>query len=120
MASTRNKNTIGNYNLEQRDNCLINNYDLYKYGQSGRAYHDALPCIGYNPSYMSRDSFSYNSVDIESALYGINSTNLVCPQAPVKPELKTLSTYSYFNKIPLIMPAPLVIEKSQRPFPVPQ
>jgi hypothetical protein len=120
MASTRSKNTIGNYNLQQRQNCLIDQYDLYKYGQGGRAYNDALPCLGYNPSFMGRDSFAHNSIDIESALYGINSTNLVCPQAPVKPEFKTLNNYSYFNRIPLIMPAPLVIEKNQRPFPVPQ
>ena len=65
MASTRSKNTIGNYNLEQRDNCQILHYDLYENGQSGRAFKDALPCLGYNPSFMGRDSFANNSIDIK-------------------------------------------------------
>ena len=90
----------------------------WKNAQNGRAYTDALPTLGYRPTYMSRESFSNNSVDIESALFGINSTNLVTPQAPVVPELKKLPECTFFDRLPLIMPTPLVIEKNQRPFPI--
>ena len=69
---------------------------------------------------MPREAFSQNSVEIESALFGINSTNLVNPQKPVVPELKYLPSVSYFEKLPNFMPEPLVVEKNQRPFPVPK
>ena len=118
MDSTQNKNTKSDYCLQQRDFRGIFTHTTYVNGQNGKAYVDALPEIGYLPTYMSRESFSKNSVDIESSLFGINSTNLVDPQAPIVPELKTLPEYSFFDRVPLIMPTPLVIEKNQRPFPI--
>ena len=118
MASTQNRNTKSDYCLQQRDFRGIFNHNTYVNGYNGRAYTDALPELGYLPSYMSRESFSKNSVDIESALFGINSTNLVDPQAPVVPQLKEVPYISFFDRIPLIMPTPLVVEKSQRPFPI--
>ena len=75
MASTQNKNTKSDYCYQQRDFRGIFTHVTYVNSQNGRAYTDALPEIGYLPSYMSRESFSKNSVDIESALFGINSTN---------------------------------------------
>jgi hypothetical protein len=118
MTSTRNKNTPGNYYLEQRDFTLARDYELYKHSQYGAAYKNALPCLGFNPSHMPRDNFAYNPIEIESALFGINSTNLVKPQAPVQAEMKTLPTLKYFNTLPLIMPLPLVVEQKQRPYPI--
>jgi hypothetical protein len=75
--------------------------------------------MGVTPSHMPRQIFSNNSIDIESALFGINSTNMVTPQAPVVPQLVKLPEISYFNRMPFILPNPLVIENNQRPFPVP-
>ena len=118
MASTRNKNMPNDYKLEQCQNTLANNYELYKHSQYGKAYTNALPCLGFNPSHMPRQTFASNAIDIESALFGINATNLVKPQAPVKPEIKTLPLIKYFDVLPLIMPAPLVIENKQRPYPI--
>ena len=119
MASTRNKNTCSNYCLEQRMTTKSLNYLEYRNGASGAAYSPAIPCMGIIPGQMARDVFSRNSVDIESALFGINSTNLVETQKPVVPELITLPEISFFDRMKLIMPDPLVVEKSQRPFPVP-
>jgi hypothetical protein len=118
MASTRNKNTGSNYCLEQRMTTNSFEYLAYRNAASGAAYRPAIPCMGITPSQMSRDTFSRNSVDIESALFGINSTNLVEPQKPVVPELTQLPEVSFFGRMQLVMPDPLVIEKSQRPFPV--
>ena len=106
MASTRNNNTPGNYLLEQR------NYTLTQ------AYTTALPALGFNPSYMPRGTFVENPIDVESALFGINSTNLVNPQEPVIPYKKHVPTVCFFNTQALIMPRPLVIENKQRPFPI--
>ena len=69
---------------------------------------------------MPREAFSKNSVEIESSLFGINSTNLVNPQQPIVPELIKLPEVSYFKKIPMFIPEPLVVQKNQRPFPIPK
>ena len=119
MTSTRNNNTPGNYLLEQRNYELSQAYESYKHSQYGKAYHTALPALGFNPSHMPRGTFVENPIDVESALFGINSTNLVKPQEPVVPLVKTVPTVCFFNTQALIMPNPLVIENKQRPFPVP-
>jgi hypothetical protein len=118
MASTRNINTRGDYGLEKNYYDLGKKYYGYKYSQCGKAYYDSIPSLGMMPDHMPRDSFSHNSVDIESALLGINSTNLVNPQKPIKPDFKKLPTSNFFNRIPIIMPKPLVVEDKQRPYPI--
>jgi hypothetical protein len=120
MTSTRSNNTCGNYNLQQRNFSLANQYTSYVNSQYGHAYNPALPCMGITPSHMPRNTLSNNPIEIESALFGINSTNLVTPQPPVVPQLKNVREQAYFERLPLIMPKPLVVEKSQRPFPIPK
>ncbi len=119
MASTRNNNTPNDYCLQQQSYKESRNYIDYQYASNGRAYKNAIPCMGVTPSHMPREAFSNNSVDIEGALFGINSTNLVNPQKPVNPNLKQLPEVSYFDRMQTIMPEPLVVEKNQRPFPIP-
>ena len=120
MASTRNKNTKSDYCLEQRSYQSAREYNSYQYSQYGHAYSPGIPCVGYTPSHMPRDTLSNNPVEIESSLLGINSTNLVEHQPDVNPELKTIPMKQFFQRTPLIMPKPLVVENNQRPFPVPQ
>ena len=120
MSSTRNLNTCGNYRLQQDAFHLASQYTSYDHGANGSAYAPAIPCVGITPSHMPRNTLSHNPVEIESSLFGINSTNLVDPQPPPMPELKHVSEVSYFERLPLLMPDPLVVEKKQRPFPVPQ
>ena len=120
MASTRNNNTPGDYCQQQKSYKQSLDYNQYQYSQVGRAYSNALPCMGITPSHMPREAFSQNSVEIESALFGINSTNLVTPQAPVQPELKQLPEKSFFDRMTMYMPEPMVVEKFQRPFPTPK
>lgn len=120
MASTRNINTPSDYCLQQRSFRDACDYDLYKYSQYGHTSNPSIPCVGYTPSHMPRDTLSNNPIEIESALFGINSTNLVKPQPPVKPRLKTIPMKQFFQRTPMIMPKPLVIEHNQRPFPIPE
>jgi hypothetical protein len=116
MASTRNNNTLGNYTLQQQAYTNMKDYIRYENSYAGRAYNTAMPAFGYNPSQMPSDNFSKNPTDIETFLFGINSTNLVEPdKGAFKPELKTLPTFSYFDRIQMVMPNPLVVEKKQRP-----
>lgn len=119
MASTRANNNPANYYLQQQQYKLSKNYRLYENSSNGAAYNPAIPTLGYMPSHMSRDVFSNNSVEIESALFGINANNLVNPQPPVNPELKEIQQKSFFETLPIIMPNPFVIENNQRPFPIP-
>ena len=120
MASTRNNNMPGDYCLQQRSYMDNRNYTDYKYSQVGRAYDNAMPCMGITPSHMPREAFSHNSVEIESSLFGINATNLVTPQKPIEPELKQLKEISYFERLPVYMPESMVVQTDQRPFPVPK
>ena len=120
MASTRNNNTPGNYCLQQRAYREANMYDLYPHSQYGHVTNPAFPCVGYTPSHMPRNTLSRNPVEIESSLFGINSTNLVKPAPPVKPDLKTIPMKQFFQRTPLMMPKPLVMENNQRPFPIPE
>ena len=119
MASTRNKNTPGNYCQDQRQNTQTESWQLYTNGANGLAYDSRLAGNGLNPGQMPWSTFSYNPVDIETFLFGIGSTNLVQPVKPLRPELKCLSSANLVKKQDIIMPVPLAVSKTQRPFPLP-
>lgn len=120
MASTRNKNTPGDYCLEQREYKQNSNYTLYVNSQYGAAYNTAIPGNGLNPAQIPSNQMSKNAPDIESFLFGIDSTNLVNPRKVFVPEFKTLRSANIYEKTPILVPEPLVIEKNQRPYPVPK
>jgi hypothetical protein len=119
MASTRNRNTQGNYSLEQRQHQNSENYTLYPNSQYGAAYNTKLPGNGLLPAQIPWNKLSYNAADTESFLFGINSTNLVNPAPCFVPEIATLSSENIFEKSPVFIPEPLVMDKNQRPFPIP-
>ena len=119
MASTRNKNTPGNYCLEQREYKHSEKYTLYANSQYGAAYDTRMPGTGLLPAQIPGNEMSKNAPDIESFLFGINSTNLVEAAAPFTPELKDLCWANVYKKGPVYIPDPLVLDKNQRPFPVP-
>lgn len=120
MASTRNKNTPSDYGLEQSAYDQYRNWVSYPHSSYGESYSNAIPCMGITPSHMPRTAFSSNSIEIESSLWGINSTNLVEKQPDVIPELRTIPMESFFDTIPMIMPKTLIVSKTQRPFPIPE
>ena len=113
MASTRNKNTPGNYELEQNNMATMREYELYQ----GHTFHEqtCFPGNGLLPCKFPLQLF-HNNCDIESELLGINSTNLVKPQTStlLPPEPKPLPFGSIIDKSPVILPSPLVISKTQR------
>jgi hypothetical protein len=115
MTSTRNKNTKGDYNLEQKSKILNSDWKLYEHSSYGKPYQASIPTLGYMPSHMSNEEFSNNCIDIESSLFGINSTNLVGNSFKCNPQLNNIQFQSFFEKTPIIMPKPLVILDDQRP-----
>lgn len=117
MSSTRNKNTKGDYILEQNINTNLNKWNTFENSSYGSPYEQAMPSIGYTPSHMCPCFFSHNSTDIESELYGIGSSNLVNEYQKVTPQLKEIKTKEFFDRIPMLMPKPLAIENEQRPLP---
>ena len=117
MASTRNKNTPGNYCLEQKEYKEFSGYTMYKNSQCGEAYNTKLAGNGLNAGQTPWNKLSYNAPDIESFLFGINSTNLVNPAPIFVPELVKLDSVNIYEKSALFVPEPLVIEKNQRPLP---
>jgi hypothetical protein len=119
MASTRNKNTPGDYCLQQRQYVDSREYAIYKNSAAGEAYSTQLPGNGLLPGQVPWNKLSNNSADIESFLFGINATNLVNPAPCLTPDLRCLSTANVFESEPVFVPEPLVVEKRQRPFPVP-
>ena len=115
MASTRDKNSKGNYDLEQRSLQHIRNNLAFYNGPNGHAANVAFP-VHYNQGYMPPDNFSYNPTDIESTLLGIGANNLVNEKNPVYPQFKNLSTVSFFDQQKVIMPQQVKQDNTQRPF----
>ena len=117
MASTQLKNSKGIYKQEQ----LLNNnhldYNNYKYQST--PYNSHLPSLGINSGNMKTGYYnnvlSNNACDIESSLFGINSSNLA--QAPFNPtpSLNKLNEKSYFELPNAFLPNPLIIQNNQRP-----
>jgi hypothetical protein len=71
------------------------------------------------PAQIPWNKLSYNAADTESFLFGINSTNLVNPAPCFVPEINQIGTVNIYEKGVTFIPEPLVVEKNQRPFPVP-
>lgn len=113
MASTRNRNTFGDYNLEQKQSSHIFDNRIFKNRRI--AFNDALPCAGINVGSVPNTQLANNAVDIESRLYGINSSNLINPQKKLIPQLKKISNLEFFERHQIYIPEPLVIENNQRP-----
>jgi hypothetical protein len=119
MASTRNKNTPGNYCLDQKQYTDSLVYTTYTNSAYGEASHTRLPGNGLNPGQIPWNKMSTNAPDVESFLFGINSTNLVNPAPCFVPELTHLKSANIFEKDTIYIPEPLVVEAKQRPFPCP-
>jgi len=114
MASTRSKNTPGDYQLEQKS--IIQQLDYNTYRSYGVPMATYLPGNNILTGRIAPENLSSNACDIESQLRGIGSTNLVNPQPEVVPEIKQLQSLNNGDKIPLVMPVEFTQEPFQRPF----
>jgi len=113
MASTRNKNTSGNYAAEQDSLLKIRQYEVY----TGYRFNDqtCIPGNGLLPARLPFQMFDDNC-DIESELRGIGSTNLVKPKTNtmLPPQNRPMASLHIIQRAPVIIPTPLVISRDQR------
>lgn len=113
MASSRNKNSIGNYKHEmiQLEKTRMHTY------YTGSSIHQTTTYPGdgllgcRNPNL----ALSNNYADIETDLFGIGSTNLVAPRIPQAFTFQTFKVLDIQERSPVIMPLPLVVNKNNRP-----
>jgi len=115
MASTRNRNDRGNYQLEERGLEEQRQYSLFTNQGNGKAFTNHYAGDGLLMGQMGPLALSRNFADIDSYLKGTGSTNLVTPMAPIQPSLKELESLSIIDRIPVLLPEPLKIDKNQRP-----
>jgi hypothetical protein len=91
------------------------NHRLYDNGPNGDAYNPAFP-RHINPSKMPANLFSFNAVDIESALLNIGSNNLVEPAKEFLPQFKNnLEEIKFFENTRLIKENMFIPLNNQRP-----
>ena len=128
MASTRNRNGQGDYDLEQKKFDQSVQYKLAK--EFGVANGSCLPGRGLLHSKMHHAQLSYNGIDVESCLFGIGSTNMSQPaqsNLDVRPHSKQLHFLNIYNTSSsaqqqaattpkLIMPEDTRIRLDQRPY----
>jgi hypothetical protein len=114
MASTRNKNTPGNYALEIEGKQQQSQYkvsELYSVPSETNQPGNGLLVGKVGPAKLSS-----NYCDIESQLRGIGATNLVTPLPEVTPDLNYLRSLNVIDRIPLIMPKSYQHNNEERPF----
>jgi hypothetical protein len=115
MASTRSKNTPGNYCLEQNAVKHTAQYFLdrdFAYPQVVTRAGDGLV-----QGRMGNAVLAQNPQDVESFLFGIGQTNLVTPAtSPFTANLlEHRATTMMDHRVPLVMPENLVVHNDQRP-----
>jgi hypothetical protein len=119
MASTRTRNTIGDYNLQQSINTHIQTYALYKNGSSGAPHIENMPGDGLGNVGIRGYRQADNQVDIESFLRGTGTADLVNGKYwVITPELRTVPTLNVFNKDRVIAPSIHLPPAFDRPWPI--
>ena len=122
-VSTSNKNSDGDYSLEQKNNKDTIEWRLNPHGSGGMAYTPAISNAGtVPPSRIWRDQLSHNPIDTESWLMNLDQKLGDCPVRRAKfcPKFKYLPMLSFFERpSDVIMPEPLELKLNERAFPVP-
>jgi hypothetical protein len=114
MASTRNKNTPGDYKLEKKSNNQFIDYNTYT--NYGIPMPINFASDGLLMGRMASEQLSNNACDIESQLFGIGSSNLENPLPEVVPKIKQLNSLSIIDRMPLLLPDTMAQIVEQRPF----
>tara|TARA_B100002051_G_scaffold275553_1_gene320009 strand:+ start:2124 stop:2498 length:375 start_codon:yes stop_codon:yes gene_type:complete len=119
MASTRNRNTRGDYLQEELSNKKKYLYHTYEHSQYGKpdSFLDIykMPNSTLSTRAVAKESLSSNAVDIESFLRGISATNLVTPQPKLTAQLKEHGSVKMFDSVPMVLPNQIKNDQGQRP-----
>ena len=112
MASTRNKNTLGNYQFEQK--AYISRHSNIMDITKRTSKNPVFPGNGLLQGKVASKDLATNYTDIESTLFGIGSTNLVQPLPLVVPDIHKYSSLNIIDRIPMIVPNPVYVNTKQR------
>lgn len=115
MSSTRNKNTPGNYAMEKWSDNKKYEEHMFIHAAQGQAITTHLPGDGLLSSKIAGRDLANNCCDIESALFGIGSTNLENPLPKINPEINYLSSLNIMQKTQMVKPQKYDIQLNQRP-----
>jgi hypothetical protein len=118
MASTRNRNTPGDYKMEQQRNIDRVEYLTNKQNSYGAPVNTYFAGDGLITGRIAAENLSNNYCDIESKLFGIGATNLVYGSPKVFPDVKPIQSLSIIDRLKIVLPEPLAVEKDQRPSPL--
>jgi hypothetical protein len=114
MASSRNKNSVGNYRQEmiQIEKTRTHTYYTGSVINQITSYpgEGLLGCR--NPNLILSNDYT----DIETELFGIGSTNLVQPRKPQIYDFKQFKVLDIQERSNIILPQPLIVSKNNRPF----
>ena len=97
MASTRNNNMRTDYNLQQYRFEKMRNYMITPENET--TIKVQYPVFGVNYQNVPAIQLSNNSVDIESELYGIGSTNLIKPKDKVVSDMNYISDVVFVDRL---------------------
>lgn len=113
MASTRDKNSTGNYELEKHG--INKQFSHYVNDVYARPPTVNMPGDGLLAAKTCRNELSSNACDIESMLRGIGANNMENPQPEIKPQLNEMSDLRIMNKPVFYVQEPVLQYKNQRP-----
>jgi len=115
MASGRNRNTTGDYELEYRQNMRFHEEIMQ---QDARITTNYFADVGLLQGKKPKSVLCRNQVDVETDLLGIGANNLVHPKTggPVEPMMHVFHPVSVAERPVVYLPAPLRIDPNQRPF----
>jgi hypothetical protein len=113
MASTRNKNTRGDYAMELNRSINSQNYLLtQEYGVASNTYN---PGNGLGGAHLPQDHLANNAIDIESFLRGTGTTDLTKPEQSFTADLKCVQNINIYQRKPVIVPEQFRAQTDQRP-----
>ena len=112
MASTRNINMRSDYNIEQYRFEKMRNYMIAPKNET--TIKVQYPVFGINYQSAPAMQLSNNSVDIESELYGIGSTNLIKPKDNVNKDMNFVGDVVFVDRLKTVR-TDFPILKNERP-----
>jgi hypothetical protein len=116
MAATRNRNTPEDYRLEKNQSIRPCDFSTYVQSPYGVATNTYFPGNGLIGARVPRSELSTNSCDIENMLFGLGSCSLEIQQAKVVPQIQPLKSLNIIDRIPMLVPEPIVVDTTkQRP-----
>lgn len=115
MASTRSKNNEADYGLEQKSNTGMCDYLTCQKNNYGNPITTHFAGDGLLQGRIAPRNLAGNPFDIESQLFGIGTSNMVKPKSEVNPNIHNLNSLNVIDRLPTMVPEPLIVEKGQRP-----